>query len=445
MSDDVETGVIGTMKVYLDKDVYTATQERLKFAFENFDNIYVSFSGGKDSGLVLNLALDYKRRHNIKKKIGVFHQDFEAQYEMTTEYVTRMFEENIDDIEPYWVCLPMGSRCAVSNYQMYWYPWDPDCKEAWVRPMPDKPYVINLENNPCEFYKYKMIQEELYAEFGKWYAKHHEGTTVCLLGIRADESLNRFRAYANRSKNIVKGNQWTTKMGKNFYNAYPIYDWSTKDVWVANARFDFDYNGIYDLYYKAGLSINQMRVASPYHECAKDSLNLYRVLEPVTWAKVVGRVQGANFGAIYGNTRALGCGKIKLPEGHTWRSYVKFLLATLPDEIRQNYIKKFTTSIRFWWKKGGVVSDEAIKELEACNYRIKPNGKSNYKSTKDQVRFLGTPDNTDDIKSTIDIPSWKRMAICILKNDHLCKYMGFAETKRQKERQKELMEKYRNL
>lgn len=60
------------MKHYLDKNVYEATQERLKFIFENFDNVYVSFSGGKDSGLLLNLVLDYKRKHNIRKKSAFF-------------------------------------------------------------------------------------------------------------------------------------------------------------------------------------------------------------------------------------------------------------------------------------------------------------------------------------------------------------------------------------
>ena len=94
------------MKKYLDINVYEATQARLKYIFDNFDNIYVSFSGGKDSGLLLNMVLDYKRRNNIQKKIGVFHQDFEAQYQTTTDYVTRMFENNINDIEPYWVCIP---------------------------------------------------------------------------------------------------------------------------------------------------------------------------------------------------------------------------------------------------------------------------------------------------------------------------------------------------
>lgn len=433
------------MKKYLEKNVYEALQDRLKFIFDNFDNIYVSFSGGKDSGLLLNMVLSYKRRNKIAKKIGVFHQDFEAQYQTTTDFVSRMFENNLRDIEPYWVCLPMGSRCAVSNYQMYWYPWDPDKEELWVRPMPKMPYIINMDNNPFDFYRYKMVQEDLYAEFGEWYSRQKKGKTICLLGIRADESLNRYRAYANDRKTIMQGNQWTTKMGENWWNAYPIYDWTTKDVWIANGKFDYDYNRIYDLFWKAGLSISQMRVASPYHESAKESLNLYRVLEPATWVRVVSRVQGANFGAIYGSSHALGARKIELPPGHTWRSYVKFLLATLPGAMRRNYIEKFKTSIRFWWKKGGVVDEEAIKELEACNYPIRHNGKSNYKSNKEKIAFLGTPDHTDDIKSTIDIPSWKRMAVCILKNDHLCKYMGFSQTQKQNQRQKELMEKYKKL
>ena len=433
------------MKHYLEKNVYDATQERLKFIFENFDNIYVSFSGGKDSGLLLNMVLDYKRRHGISKKIGVFHQDFEAQYQTTTEYVTRMYENNIDDIEPYWVCLPMASRCAVSNYQMYWYTWDPDKKRSWVRPMPKQKYIINLKNNSLDFYKMKMMQEDLYAEFGLWYSRQKPGKTVCLLGIRTDESLNRYRAYVNDRKRILKGSQWTTQMAESWWNAYPLYDWSNKDVWVANGKFDYDYNKIYDLFYKAGLSINQMRVASPYHESAKDSLNLYRVLEPNTWMKIVSRVHGANFGAIYGNTKALGSRKITLPEGHTWRSYVKFLLATLPENVRQNYIKKFATSIKFWWKKGGVVPEEAIKELEDLEYPIRTNGTSNYRSNKNRVVFLGTPDDTDDIRSTIDIPSWKRMAVCILKNDHLCKHMGFSQTQKQRQSQKELIDKYKKL
>ena len=69
------------------ENVYELIQKRLKFIFDEFDNIYVSLSGGKDSGVLLNLCIDYIRKHNLNRKIGVFHMDYEAQYKMTTDYV----------------------------------------------------------------------------------------------------------------------------------------------------------------------------------------------------------------------------------------------------------------------------------------------------------------------------------------------------------------------
>ena len=81
------------VREYLEQDVYEALKARLKLIFEEFDNIYVSFSGGKDSGLLLNLTLEFQKTYYPNKKVGVFHQDFEAQYTMTTEYVERTFEK----------------------------------------------------------------------------------------------------------------------------------------------------------------------------------------------------------------------------------------------------------------------------------------------------------------------------------------------------------------
>ena len=81
------------IREYLGQNVYEAFQERLRFIFEEFDNIYISFSGGKDSGLLLNLVMDYQQKYAPHKRVGVFHQDFEAQYTVTTEYVERTFEQ----------------------------------------------------------------------------------------------------------------------------------------------------------------------------------------------------------------------------------------------------------------------------------------------------------------------------------------------------------------
>lgn len=288
---------------YIELNVYDAFQKRLDFIFQEFDNIYVSFSGGKDSGLLLYLLLDYRKQHGIQKKIGVFHQDFEAQYSYTTKYVEETFEKNLKDIEPYWVCLPMETRTALSNYELYWYPWDDKKKEVWVRPMPKKSYIINLQNNPFTLYWYKMPQKELSKQFGRWYRRMHGSRkTVCLLGIRADESLQRYSGFLNK-KYGYEGKCWISKMFKDVWCASPLYDWTVRDVWAANTKFEYPYNKLYDLYYKAGLSPEQMRVASPFGDCAKDSLNLYRVIEPETWTKLVGRVNGANFAAIYSRTK----------------------------------------------------------------------------------------------------------------------------------------------
>lgn len=435
------------IRQYLEQDVYEALQDRLKLIFEEFDNIFVSFSGGKDSGLLLNLVLDYRKKYYPGKKLGVFHQDFEAQYTVTSQYVERTFERIKRVVESYWVCLPMATRTALSSYEMFWYPWDDKKQEAWVRPMPQKEYVINLENNPITTYRYKMHQEDLAKQFGRWYRiSHGNKKTVCLLGMRADESMQRYSGFLNK-KCEYKNQCWITKQFKDVWCASPLYDWSSQDVWHANFLFDYDYNELYDLYYKAGLKVSQMRVASPFNDYSKDALNLYRVIDPDVWIKLVGRVRGANFASIYGRTKAMGYRNVTLPPGHTWKSYTLFLLDTLPARLRNNYVKKFNSSIEFWQTTGGGLDEETIQELESKGYQIQRNGVSNYtKSKKSRVIFLGKiPDSTDDIKSNKDIPSWKRMCYCILKNDHNCRFMGFGLTREQQKQIDLIKEKYKGV
>lgn len=435
------------IKEFTQQNVYEALQDRLKLIFEEFDNIYVSFSGGKDSGLLLNFVLDFRKKYYPDNPIGVFHQDFEAQYTLTTEYIQRTFDRIKDQVEAYWVCLPMATRTALSSYEMFWYPWDDKKKDIWVREMPKGDYVINLENNPMTTYHYRMHQEDLAKQFGRWYRMSHENKkTVCLLGMRAEESLQRYSGFLNK-KYGYKGNCWISKQFKDVWCASPLYDWSINDIWHANYLFDYDYNHLYDLYYKAGLKVSQMRVASPFNDYSKDSLNLYRVIDPEIWVKLVGRVQGANFACIYGRSKAMGYRNVTLPEGHTWKSYTKFLLDTLPTRLRNNYIKKFNTSILFWHETGGGLDEETIQELIDHGYKIQRNGVSNYTlNKKSRIIFKEKiPDDTDDIKSTKDIPSWKRMCFCILKNDHICRFMGFGLSREQQKRIDMIRNKYKGV
>lgn len=190
-----------------------------------------------------------------------------------------------------------------------------------------------------------------------------------------------------------------------------------------------------------------MRVDEPFGNEAKAGLNLFRVIEPETWTRVVNRVSGANFGNIYGGTKIMGAG-FKLPKNHTWKSFCKFLLSTLPEETARNYRTKFIKFIKYWHKVGCPLKDDFIAELET-NYSdaiINTHSFSKRgKGDKEVVKFKKIIDEAEGVDNKDDILTWKRMAMAIIKNDYVCKSLSFSITKELTIRQKKLIEKYKNL
>lgn len=428
-------------KKYLRQNVYDAAIERIKTIFNDFEKVYVSFSGGKDSSVVLNLILDYMRQNGITTKIGVLIVDMEGQYQETVKHIQSMLESNSDIIEPYWVCLPINLRNAVSVYQPFWCCWEPGLEDKWIRPLPDFPVIS--DQNFFPFYRYRMEFEGFVPEFGKWFSEGKK--TACLVGIRSDESLNRYRSIVSESKETYKGFGWTTKITDNLYNCYPIYDWRTEDIWTANGKCEWEYNKLYDLFYKAGVGIHDMRICQPYGDDQRIGINLFRVIEPEIWAKVVNRVSGANFGNIYCGTKAIGYRHVDLPKGHTWKSYTKLLLASLPPETKENYTSRFIRFMRYWHKNGCGLPNDYLNKLPVSAVVTESVTNRGHKDKK-IVRYKKIEDSVGgDIESKWFAPTWRRMAMCILKNDHLCKGLSFAQTKHQAERQRQLIEKYRNL
>lgn len=430
-------------RTYKRADVYTATQERIKWMFDKFPKIYVSFSGGKDSGVMLNLIIDYMRANKITRKIGVMILDNEANYEHSIKFMHSILEKNLDILDVYWCCLPITLPCTVSQYSVDWQCWGEGDKERWIRPMPTQSYIVNLQNHNMPFFKENMNYDEFWNEFGAWYS---QGERCCsMIGIRTAESLNRFRAILNDRKESLEGRKWTKRNSENVYNCYPIYDWRTEDIWTANAKFEWEYNSLYDVFYKAGVPVHKMRVASPFMSESKSSLNLYRVIDPGVWARLCSRVHGANFIATYG--KQLNYKSFKLPPGHTWKSFVKFLLNTLPEEVAGNFRKRFTQSIRVWGRVGRGVPEVIIDELTQHGIRFKLNGKTRHgNQTLSRVRIWNFPDHLDMLSChNSKVASWKRFAITILKNDHVCKYMGLAPTREQMDRQRMISAKYRTM
>ncbi|WP_353500396.1 phosphoadenosine phosphosulfate reductase [Vibrio chaetopteri] len=387
------------MKRRLNKNVDEAARDRIRILFDEFDHLYVSFSGGKDSGVLLNLVIEEAKKRE-RLPVDVLIVDLEAQYQQTIQFIETMV--NKEEVNAFWVCLPLSLRNSVSQFRPKWVCWEPDKEDVWVRQKPLHLSVID-EMDYFPFYRYAMEFEEFVAGFGEWYCERKKNRGVCLVAIRADESLHRYNTIKNRKKRKLEPYGWTTRASELFYKAYPIYDWHVIDVWVANGRYGWPYNRVYNLMYQAGLTLAQQRLCQPFGDDQRKGLWLYHILEPRTWQKLVQRVEGCNFGARYCKRqgRILGYYKFELPQGYTYRSYSKYLLNSMPPHLASHYRERVFKFLN-WWRKNGKrfgiysIPDFAEKKLEA----------------KKQV------------------PSWRRICKVLIKNDYWCRGLSFGQNKR---------------
>jgi predicted phosphoadenosine phosphosulfate sulfurtransferase len=380
-------------KIGLGKSVLQAAQERIALTFDKFERVYVSFSAGKDSTVMLHLVMEEAKRRN--RKVGLLLIDLEAQYKLTIEHAEKCFEQYADHVEPFWVSLPIHLRNAVSVYEPHWVCWEPDKKNLWIRNAPD--FAITDQKH-FSFFHYGMEFEEFVPKFGEWYSQGK--SCACLVGIRSDESLNRWRTIASKTKTTFEGHAWTSKVTANSYNVYPIYDWKTEDLWIWHARNpEAPSNALYDRMHLAGLTISQMRICQPYGDDQRRGLWLFHLIEPETWAKIVYRVNGANGGALYvkewGNIN--GYRTVNKPAGHTWQSFSEMLVESMPPKSREHYQAKIFVFQEFWKKKGYPegIPDESDYALE--------------------VKRLA--------------PSWRRICKSLLRNDYWCKGLSFTQHK----------------
>lgn len=392
---------------YLGINVLEAARQRIAWVFDTFPRIYVSFSAGKDSSVMLHLVMDeaIKRR----RKVGVLLVDLEGQYQLTIEHAQHMFDLYADHIEPYWTCLPIALRNAVSQYEPKWTCWEPGRESDWIR---HSPQMAITEHSYFSFYKYAMEFEEFVPAFGHWYSQGQ--LTACFVGIRTGESLNRWRTIAGHGTKF-EGRNWTNYTGETTWNIYPIYDWTTQDIWTYNGKYNMPYNRLYDRMHQAGLSLHQQRICQPYGDDQRKGLWLFHIIEPETWARVVARVNGANQGALYAQESGNILGRIRIdkPTGHTWQSFALMLLESMPPKSREHYKDKIAIFLKWWMDRGY------------------PNG---------------IPDEGDsNDESSKAIPSWRRVCKVLLRNDYWCKGLSFSQTKSGSyTKYKKIMEKRRN-
>ncbi len=315
------------MRLYKNTSVFEEALKRIRWLYDEFDNIIVSFSGGKDSITVFQLALTVAKEKR-RLPLSVMFIDQEAELEATIQTVTRIME--MREVKPFWYQMPMKIFNATSSLEPWIECWDSEKEDIWMR----KRVPYSIHENTYGTDRFKMLFTEI--------VKHdHPPKTANIGGVRAEESPARLLSLTGQA--TYKGETWGKNLDKtkDKYTFYPIYDWSYTDIWKAIHDNGWEYNSVYDKQFSWGVPINDMRVSALCHETSVSNLRYLQECEKDTWQKLTRRLQGIDTEGKFGLD--LGA-PVDLPfMFKTWREYRDYLaINMLPEgKERDKIIKKF--------------------------------------------------------------------------------------------------------
>lgn len=322
-------------KEYQETSVLEATKKRIEYIFDKFDNIMVSISGGKDSEVLCYLALQEARKRG--RKIGIFFLDEEVVYQSTiemVEYLMSMYPENTNR---FWLQIPFNLSNSVSYEENQLHAWEQSKKKVWMHRRrhynilkPTWSHETKITNKLKGLGFYDLLYNfELSFE-----------NTAFLVGLRADESLNRYRTMVKRKG--YKDIYWSSKREGTNYTFYPLYDWAFTDIWKFIGENNLKYHKFYDFAYLKGKQIPEIRVSSLTHEQSFKSIQDLPEFEFETYEKLLKRIKGISFAQETAKDKKMFRVQ-KLPKNYkSWREYRDFLLMTYPnEELKKKFLKRF--------------------------------------------------------------------------------------------------------
>jgi predicted phosphoadenosine phosphosulfate sulfurtransferase len=321
------------------ENVLLAAQKRVSFLFDNYDNIQLAFSGGKDSTVLFHLINEEAKKRD--RKFILYFQDQEAEYQGTIEMVEWAMSQ--PNVIPLWYQVPIFMTNAASHQQLFLWAWGDG--EKWVRQKNDLAIHSIDKKYPKRFYKFNLwVGQQL---------RKRKGSCVSIIGLRAEESPDRRFVMFGEDSELF----WLRRVNEP-HKAYPIIDWKYKDVWKYLIDNNFKYNRVYDKMYMLGGDLRSFRVSNLVHEKAFRCLTDLQELEPETYSALEERLQGVHSAAIYANENMMYSIK-KLPENFkTWKEYKDFLLISINPELKRLF--------EYQWSRFGDTDD-----VGACKYMVK--------------------------------------------------------------------------
>lgn len=323
---------------YIGENVFDTAVERFKHLYSDDNRVVISVSGGKDSGICLELAV-LAAKEMGRLPVEAVMRDEEIMFPGTFEYCERLATR--EEVSFHWQIANQPVINVFNRKEPYFWTFDPLLDpERWTRRPPEIAYTIPEKNIQG------MVTPERFPTDGK---------LITVIGLRVSESINRrMGLMSSQHYMTTKPNSWGA------WNARPVYDWQDSDVWKAIHDFGWDYNSAYDVMHRLGVHKNGLRIAPPtIVPAAIDQLIVAAKAWPRWFDTACTRLGGLRTAAQFGRRAVEPIRRLN----ETWKdAFVRICIEEAPEWISERIGTVMEEQLKLHRKH----SSEDLPEIQNC-------------------------------------------------------------------------------